>query len=266
MAARRISRIDAGGGITLDVAAQGPAEARPVVLLHGLSDSRRSFEPLLEALPDTLHAVAPSQRGHGASSKPHGAYGFDAFADDVAALLDALGHERALLLGHSMGSVVARRLAVRHPRRVDGLVLIGAFAGFAGNPGVLALDEDVRQLRDPVDPAFVRGFQEAASTPDLPADFMHMVVEESLRLPAHVWQSLLQSLLEEGPPSPMAPPVPVLLLWGDRDTYALRSDQDALLRAMPGATLTVFAGAGHSPHWERPGAVASALAAFVRGL
>jgi non-heme chloroperoxidase len=57
--------------------------------------------------------------------------------------------------------------------------------------------------------------------------------------------------------------VPVLLLWGDRDTYAVRADQDALLKAMPTSRLVAYEGTGHAIHWEEPARVAATLLGFV---
>ncbi len=259
MARQRNFTITAQDGVKLDAVAQGPEDWQPLILLHGFSDSRLSFEPLLAALPETVHAVAISQRGHGASQKPEdpAAYHAEHFAGDVAAVLDAVGHPRGDVLGHSMGAWAALHSALRHPERINRLVLIGAFAGFAGNPGVAALGEDIAALTDPVDPAFVRGFQEAASSADLPADFFESVVEESLRLPAHVWRSVFAAFLRDDVPRDLAPVrAAARLIWGDGDPFVPRTDQDALLKALRASTLHVCEGHGHSPHWDRPDMVA----------
>ncbi|MDP1556844.1 MAG: alpha/beta fold hydrolase [Hyphomonas sp.] len=259
MSRQRHFTITAHDGVRLDALAQGPADRPPLILLHGFSDSRLSFDPLLAALPETVHAVAFSQRGHGASGKPEApaAYHAERFADDVTAVLDTVGHPRGDVLGHSMGSWAALHTALRHPRRIDRLVLIGAFAGFAGNPGVGALGEDIAALTDPVDPDFVRGFQEAASSADLPAAFVESVVAESLRLPAHVWKSVFAAFLHDDVPPDLAPiRAATRLIWGDGDPFVPRADQDALLGALPAATLHVCEGLGHAPHWDRPDTVA----------
>ncbi|MCG8419715.1 MAG: alpha/beta hydrolase, partial [Proteobacteria bacterium] len=75
-------------------------------------------------LPGDLRVVAPSQRGHGDSGHPAGGYGVDDFAADAIALLDALGIERAAVVGHSMGSFIAQQVALRAPQRVTHLILI----------------------------------------------------------------------------------------------------------------------------------------------
>lgn len=259
MSRQRRFVIPVSDGVKLDACAQGPADRRPLILLHGLADSRLCFEPLLAALPETVHAVAVSQRGHGASHKPEApaSYHAEHFADDVIAVLDTVGHPRGDVLGHSMGAWAALHAALRHPQRIHRLILVGAFAGFAGNPGISELGADIAALTDPVDPAFVRGFQEAASSADLPASFFERVVAESLRLPAHVWRSVLAALLRDDVPSELGSiHAATRLIWGDRDPFVQRQDQDFLLNAIRTATLNVCETLGHAPHWDRPDMVA----------
>jgi non-heme chloroperoxidase len=259
---QRSFKVSASDGVILDAVAQGDAQDPPLILLHGLSDSRLAFGPLLNALPSTLHAIAISQRGHGASSKPQSrtAYRAQCFADDIVAVLDAVGHHRCTLLGHSMGAWVALHCALLHPMRIEKLVLIGAFARFAGNPGVAELNNDVAKMGHSVDPAFVRAFQETASSADLPASFIDLVVSESMRVPAPVWQAIVSTFIAEDVPENLeAIRTPTLLLWGDRDPFVPKGDQDVLQRGIAASTLHTFEGLGHSPHWDRPNLVASML-------
>ncbi|MEQ9814027.1 MAG: alpha/beta fold hydrolase [Azospirillaceae bacterium] len=78
-----------------------------MLLLHGLSDSWRSFELALPHLPDSIRVFALSLRGHGDSRRPEAGYHFRDFAADVAAFMDALDLESTVVVGHSMGSAVA---------------------------------------------------------------------------------------------------------------------------------------------------------------
>ncbi len=124
---------DAGGeAFTLDsagVALSGEraGEGVPVVLLHGLTATRRYVVMGSRALQRSGHlVVAYDARGHGRSSAApeHGAYGYELLAGDLHALLDSLEIERAVLAGASMGAQTALRLALTRPERVAGLVLI----------------------------------------------------------------------------------------------------------------------------------------------
>lgn len=253
-------------GLRIPYAETGDPAGTPLLLLHGYTDSWRSFAPLLPHLPASIRGVAPSMRGHGDASRPESGYRAADLAADVAALMDALGLGSAVVLGHSMGSQVARRLAADCPERVRGLVLVGAFVSLHGNPVARELrDEAVSKLEDPIDPGFVRAFQESTVARPVPPALLDTAVAESLKVPARVWRAALEAQMEpEGAPARIE--APALLLWGDRDAIATRADQDALVAAMPRARLVVYAGTGHATHWEEPARVAADVAAFVAGL
>src|SRR5919107_6405591 len=98
-------------GLLIPYVEQGHPEGLPVVLLHGLTDSHRSYEPVLAALPSSIRAIAITARGHGDAGKPETGYDAEQMAADVVAVMDALGIERAIVAGHPMGSWTARRVA-----------------------------------------------------------------------------------------------------------------------------------------------------------
>jgi pimeloyl-ACP methyl ester carboxylesterase len=100
-------------------------------------------------------------RGHGDSDKPEHGYRLEEQAADVAAFLDAVGHEAAVVVGHSMGSYIAQRFAVDHPERTVALVLMGAFRAMAGDPGLTELLAELEQIEDPVPEQLAREFQES---------------------------------------------------------------------------------------------------------
>ncbi len=240
-----------------------PGDGETVLLLHGYSDSGRSFEPLLPSLPPDWRVLAPDQRGHGDSERPAGGYAMSDLAADAAALLDAVGATGAVtMVGHSMGSFVAQRLALAHPERVARLVLVGSGPRLDLSTLSPLLDE-IRALRDPVPAAFVRAFQSSALHRPLPAAVFERAVAESCKLPARVWHALLDGLLAHELDGVIARPT--LLVWGARDGMFGRAGQDELLRVIPGSTLLVYEDAGHSPNWEEPERFAHDLAAFVEG-
>jgi non-heme chloroperoxidase len=254
-------------GLRVPYVERGHPAGVPVVLLHGTSDSWRSWELLLPALPDALHAFAMSQRGHGDADRPADGYRPEDQAGDLAAFLDAAGLASAVIVGHSAGSYVARRFARDHPERTLGLVLVGAFRAFHDNPGVLELAEEVSQLADPVDAGFVRAFQESCAARPLPDGFLEAIVAESCKLPARVWKAHFRGLLEADVPTDTGTiTAPTLMFWGEQDAFCPRADQDALLAAIPGARLVTYPGTGHCPHWEQVDQVAAELTAFATSL
>ena len=237
--------------------------APPVIFLHGVTDSWRSFEGVLPLLPSRIRAFAVSQRGHGDSSRPESGYRFTDMAADVRAFMDAMGIPTATIVGHSMGASVAQRFVVDYPERVGAVVLMGAFARF--DDLAEFVESSILPLKDPIDPAFAREWQLSTLNQEMDATHLDAVVAETLKVPAFVWHAAFQGFLatpdftgELGSVS-----IPVLLMWGDRDTYASRAAQDRLLQAIPHARLTVYEGFGHALHWEDPVRIADDLTAFV---
>jgi pimeloyl-ACP methyl ester carboxylesterase len=111
------------GGGELTVALWGDLTAgTPVLAVHGLTASSMAWAELATLLPGPV--IAPDLRGRGGSGEVPGPYGMAAHAADCAAVLDALGVDRALVVGHSMGGFVAAVLAHRHPGRIARLVLV----------------------------------------------------------------------------------------------------------------------------------------------
>jgi non-heme chloroperoxidase len=254
-----------GSGLELDYVERGDSAGVPLILLHGYTDSWRSYELLLDALPKWIRAIAFSQRGHGDSDKPPSRYDASTFAADLAAFMNALGIERAFIAGHSMGSLVAQRFAIDCAERTLGLVLLGAFGTLKGNTGVEELwRESVAMLKDPVDPELVRDFQESTLAKPVPPDFFEMIVAETLKVPAHVWRSALRNLLDDDFSDEAGKiSTPSLIVWGDKDPLCLQAEQEALRAMIRGSRLVAHVGSGHSPHWEDPQRVAADIVTFV---
>lgn len=252
-------------GVRMHVQVRGPVDAPALVLLHGYSDSGFSFSRILPLLPADGRIIVPDLRGHGRSSQPPGGYGMDALASDVLALLDALDVESAVVLGHSMGSLVAQRFAVLAPERMEALVLVGSAPSIHGLAGLEEFREAVETLAEPVQEDFVRVFQESTIIRPVPPEFMDGVVAESLRLPARVWRELLTGMIEAPVLAPGEIRARTLILWGDEDGVFGRDQQERLLDLIPGARLSVYGGVGHAPHWEDPRRFATELAAFLDG-
>jgi pimeloyl-ACP methyl ester carboxylesterase len=252
-------------GITVPWVASGQPGGVPVVLLHAWAESRRSFDRLRAALPPSVYALAFDQRGHGDADRPPDGYSLRDAAADVAAFLDALGLSRAVLLGSSSGGYVAQQVAVDHPERVAGLVLVGAPRSLQGRP---PFADEVDRLRDPVDPAWVRA--SLAWFPlvqPVPGWYLEDRVADGARVPAHVWRAALHGLTDAVPPTAAGPvPVPALVIWGAEDQLLPRAEQRALCAALPGSRFLSYPATGHLVLWEQPERVAADLTAFVHGL
>jgi pimeloyl-ACP methyl ester carboxylesterase len=232
-----------------------------VLLLHaGVTDSR-SWGPLRERLGGTCRTIAYDRRGYGdtvAAPEPHDP------VDDALAVLDAARVERATLIGASRGGRLAIDLALRHPRRVAGLVLIGA--GVAGAPQL-----DIGVFADPV-----RALEEAYADAEEGGD-----PDVLNRVEAHAWLDgwssrenrvrgftrdlflamnglHLQLAQQAGPEIAGVPDawdrvatisVPTLVLVGALDDTEIAASQH-LGATIPGACLEILDGTGHLPHLE----------------
>lgn len=118
----------------------GDPDAPVVVALHGITANALSWGPVARLLAGRVTLVAPDLRGRAGSSGLPGPYGIAAHADDIAALTEALGLDRVVLAGHSMGAFVAVLAAVRHPERFGPLLLVDGGIGFPA-PTHLSPDE-----------------------------------------------------------------------------------------------------------------------------
>ncbi|RYP86461.1 alpha/beta hydrolase [Nocardioides guangzhouensis] len=261
----RTRQVDLPTGVTVPYVERGSPGGPHLLLLHAVGDSWHSFERVLPHLPETLHVVVPSQRGHGGATAPTSGYATEDFAADVVALMDVLDLPSAVLAGGSSGGLVARRVAIEHPDRVRGLALLGSPAALTGNPTVEAWWEGtVRTLTDPVPEEFVDDVLDACVALPVPDDFLATMRRESLRVPAHVWAGTFRGLLDDDTFDRLGGiGCPTRVVWGGADALLPRRDQDRLVAAIPGATLTVYAEAGHVLYWEEPRRTARDLADLV---
>lgn len=251
-------------GIRIPYVEQGDDDGVPVIFLHGTTDSWRSFEPLLPLLPRSIHAFVPTQRGHGDADRPASGYAPGDFAADLAAFMDAVGLRAAVIAGHSMGGSIAQRFALDHPERTLGLVLMASFTTLRGNAAIEAFyASEISGLTDPVDYELAHEFQVSTTARPLSAAFLDTIVQESLKVPAHVWRAAFEGLLDLDVAGDLPKiSAPTLILWGDRDSVAPAAEQDVLADAIAGSQLIVYPGVGHALHWESPDRSAADLVQF----
>jgi non-heme chloroperoxidase len=263
-----VKSIELPNRVKLPYVEQGDPSGVPLLLVHGYAGSWRDFEPMLRHLPESIRAFALTQRGHGDASRPRAGYRTDDFAADLAAFMDALHLEAAVIAGGSSGGFVARRIAMDHPQRTLGLVFLGSPATLRGNPAVQEMwDSTISKLTDPVDPGFVREFLESTIDRPVPQAFLESMVQKSLKVPARVWRATLEGLLEDDSFRELDKiKAPTLVVWGDQDVFLPRSDQEALAAAITGSRLLVYPGAGHTFYWEEPDRIASDLVTFIERL
>jgi non-heme chloroperoxidase len=271
-------RVQLSTGVRLHYVEKGQGKGSVIIFLHGYTDSWRSFERNLPLVSERFHVYALDQRGHGDSSRPACCYAQADFAADVIAFMDALKIRKATLVGHSMGSFIAHKVAVQAPSRVQRLVLIGSAPTSAGNEVILGLNEAVQALTDPIDRQFVHDFQASTFYPPngVPEEFIDTAVSESLKVPASVWKQALTGLIAEDH-SAQLPRIkaPTLILWGDQDGIFTYEDQLALDILIPDSTLRLYlpvtfpaspgpGSTGHGLHVEWPRRFVDDLERFAR--
>jgi pimeloyl-ACP methyl ester carboxylesterase len=260
----QVTSVELPTGVKLPYVEQGDPAGVPVVLLHGVTDSWRSFEPVLPYLPRSIRAFALTQRGHGDASRPATGYHPRDFAADVAAFLDCQGLESAVVAGHSMGSTVALRFALDYPERTRGLVPMGAFVRYQTNSAITEFWETVVSgLEDPIDRDIAVEFQESTLAGPISPSFLETAIDESLKVPARVWRDAFAGLLDDEHVARLESiAAPTLLIWGDQDAFVPESDQETLLATIAGSHLEIYRGTGHAVHWEEPARFAADLVAF----
>lgn len=261
----RHSEVRLDSGVRLHYVEQGNANGPTVILLHGYSDSWVSWEQVLPLIDKKNHVYVPDQRGHGESDRPASGYSFPDFAGDIIAFMDAKRIKKATIVGHSMGSFVAQHVATLAPERVEKLVLVGS-APAVSNGEVSQLQIEVNALTDPVPVKFVTEFQKSVITRPVQDEFMDRVIQESMKLPAHVWRHTMAGMLAKNSTVALSHiKSPTLIIWGDRETvFPRRADQEVLRKGIPNARLKIYAGTGHCPNWEEPARFAKDLEEFMR--
>lgn len=251
-------------GVRLAYVELGNPAGEPLLLLHGYTDSSRSWSLMVHYLSN-YRLLIPDQRGHGASDAPACCYSTSVLADDARLFLDALGVERAAVAGHSMGSMVAIAMAAEHPQLVSKVVLIGSTALVPVKRGDWLFDQ-VAALKAPLDPSsqFMRDWHPANQPTPVDPIFAEAVRTEYMTIPRHVWRGVMRELASV-PVARHSPDItaPVLILSGGKDPIFTAEHHAALLKTFPNATAQVFPALGHNPNWEQPAEIAKAIAEFL---
>lgn len=247
------------------------------LVLHGWPGTDHTYlRPGLDVLAPPLGLVYYDHRDHGLSSRSDGRMlTVEQLADDAAALADRLGPGPVLVLGHHHGAAVAQELALRHPDRVGGLILVAATAGELGSQESLAdtldlplmpVEADGLQRVPPASDdelaATMRSlspfFFEAPETADVEAVFARTTwsSDAAVRwtLAASQWSSIDRlSRLR----------VPVLVLAGDHDIFCPPQQAERIARHVDGATTAVLPRSGHLPWLDEPGGFVAAVGSWL---
>lgn len=246
------------GSVTLAVDDRGGGDATPFVLIHGFTGGRIDWADVIDDLAIERRVVAWDHRGHSDSTNTGDAatYTFDQLVADAVAAIDALGLNRFHLLGHSMGGIVAQRLVLEHPDRVESLILMDTLAEPLKLPsawidGVLS---NGREKGMAAVAEVMAGFTESSSVapevdrPRIAARNRHKLSNMDIEAFAALAEQLqtFPGLLERLP----AVDCKTTVIVGEHDG-PLRDSAEAIAKAISGADLVVIDGAAHCPQEER---------------
>jgi pimeloyl-ACP methyl ester carboxylesterase len=260
-------------GIEIAFESHGRGE-RPLVLVHGFSGFRQDFAGQLPELARHGRVLAPDLRGHGESGRGEaGSYGFAALVADLLGLLDALGIERADVLGHSMGGMIALRAALAAPERVASLVLMSTSAGPLGFVDRTQLALAGRVAREAGMPALAQILRARAAGDAARGEADRRIEKEWGEERFWGWRTARVAAMDPAAYAPLALALaeqedltprlaaiacPTSVLVGELDRE-FRGPSDALAKGIPGARLHVLASAGHQPQHEAPDAWRAAV-------
>jgi pimeloyl-ACP methyl ester carboxylesterase len=255
----------------------------PLVLIHGITSSSTSWEPVLPLLAERFTVLAPDLLGHGESAKPVGDYSLGAYACHVRDLMLTLGRDSGTIVGHSLGGGVAMQLAYQFPELIDRLVLVSSgglgrevslFLRAVALPGAelvlpLIASQAVLNAGDAFARAFGRlGLRAGADLGEIARGVSSLNDLGARRAFVHTARSVIDvggQRVDARDRLYLAEAVPSLLVWGERDPIIPALHGVRAHQLMPGSRLELFEKAGHFPHLDDPLRFAAVLAEFVGG-
>ena len=245
---------------------QGPADAPTVVLAGSLGATLAMWDPQAPVLATQMRVVRYDARGHGGSPVPAGPYQVDDLVDDLVALLDTVGADRAHVVGLSLGGMVAMRFAAREPARVDRLALLCTAAVLAprqawAERAALVRAEGTGAIARAVVGRWLTEEHQLAHPEDV-----ERLVAMVAATPAEGYASSCTAIermdLRADLPRITAP---TLVVAGAEDPSMPRSFQEAIAAAVPGARLQILDHAAHLASFEQPAAINSLLLEHLTG-
>ena len=253
-------------GVSLAIETRGSGQA--IVFVHGFPLDRSIWRHQLDTLTG-FRRVAVDLRGMGQSDAPDLGYSMAMYADDLAALLDALGEDRVVLCGLSMGGYVAFEFLRRYRPRVRGLVLMDTRAEADSAEGRKARDLLVTRVREQGALAAAEAMLPRFFTASVPPEIIQTVREMVLGAPVSGIVGALTAMRDRPDSTPLLPTlvgVPTLVLVGEEDVITPPAISEAMAAAIPEARLVVIPGAGHLPCIEQPVTTTRAVLKFLQSL
>ncbi len=236
-----------------------PDGRSPIVFIHGAGGSHQIWFPQLRALEQQRRVIALDLPGHG-DSNGSGADRIESFRDVVKAFLTAMGLDRVILVGHSMGGAIAQSFALAHPEQLVGIVLVGTGARLRVHPKIFAgLREDPRGA--------VGLIARSARAPGAPVEVVEQDAEAMMRTAVSVIEADLRAcdafdqMMQVQEIS-----MPTLVICGTDDLMTPPKYAEYLHQQIKGSELVVISGASHMVMLEKPDEVRGAIKVFLEQL
>lgn len=282
-------------GIALNVALAGPADAPPVILLHGFPESHRTWRALVPLLTNGLQLIMPDQRGFGDSDRPQEveAYATETLVADLFALAEALNLERFALVGHDWGGAIAWAAAIRGDPRVERLAIINSPHPLIFQKSLIedarqrAASQYIRAFRDPgfekvvaamgFDTFFDKSFGGHVDLAAIPRDERARYISDWSRPGALTamlnWYRASQIVVPPPGITVDLPDwvlrsfprirIPVRVIWGLDDKALLPVQLEGIGEIGEDVDVYPLKSIGHFAPWQAPEQVAAALRPFL---
>jgi pimeloyl-ACP methyl ester carboxylesterase len=265
-----------GRSVSYTEAGSGPV----LLLVHGMAGSRENWREVIEPLARDHTVIAADLPGHGDSESGSGDYSLGAHAAGLRDLLLSLGHERATVVGHSLGGGIAMQFTYQFPELIERLVLVSSgglgpevspVLRAAALPGADLFISATAGPGARVGSALARGLGAVGLRPN--ADLAEVARGYASLADRERRQAFLATLravvgtggqkVAAGDRLYLAEALPILIVWGRKDPIIPVSHAEAAVATLPGARLEIFDDVGHLPQVEAPGRFVTVLERFL---
>jgi len=264
-----------------DVAYRQAGTGPLLVMVHGIAGSSGTWVPVMPLLAERFTVIAPDLLGHGESAKPRGDYSLGAYASGIRDLLGVLGHERATIVGHSLGGGVAMQFAYQFPQMVERLVLVAS--GGLGKevtpllramtlPGAefvlpVVLAPQLHRVAGAMGGVLGRfGLRADPFLTEVWAAWSRLTDARAQRAFVHTIRAVIDLAGQRVSARDrlyLAHEVPTMLVWGERDAVIPASHGRVAHELIPGSRLEIVPDAGHFLPLERPELLDRLLRDFI---
>lgn len=263
--------IEIGDGVTVHLRDEGPRDGLPIILLHGSNADLHTWEPWVEGLSDTYRVIRFDQVGHGLTGPDTAEdYSRANYVEDIREVADALGLDRFVIGGNSMGGKHALAFAATYPERVRGMILVDASGvpmdavepeqddDDGGNIGfTIARMPGINLIAEQITPRslIAQSLEQSVSVKSVASKEAIDRYWELLRYPGNRAATMARFSAEYDALTVeeiAGIDVPALILWGDEDRLIPLAAGRWLDERLPSSELIVYEGIGHLPQEEAP--------------